>query len=132
MPFEELPHTADWSLRVWANSLPELFAESARGMNSLSGAKPIPGARITRSFTASAPEPESLLVAFLSELVYEAEQYRHIFDEFKIDLKTQNLDMVMTGSPILSIDKSIKAVTYHNLQIRSTEAGFEVEIVFDV
>jgi SHS2 domain-containing protein len=132
MPFDELPHTADWSIRVWANSLPELFAESARGMNSLSGAKPLPGVRISRAFTASAPEPESLLIAFLSELVYEAEHYHRIFDEFKIDLEIQNLNMVMMGSPILSINKSIKAVTYHNLQIRSTPAGFEVEIVFDV
>jgi SHS2 domain-containing protein len=36
------------------------------------------------------------------------------------------------GAPILSMDKAIKAVTFHNLQIQKTRRGVEVEIVFDV
>ena len=132
MPFEELHHTADWAIRVWAADLPGLFSESARGMNSLSGAQPAPGARLSRAFHAEASDAESLLVLFLSELVYAAEQERMVFDEFEIELNGTNLIASMSGAPILSINKSIKAVTYHNLQVRQTSAGFEVEIVFDV
>ena len=130
--FEELSHTADWQLRVWAPSLPELFAAAARGMNALSGAKPAPGPRVTRHFEAEAPEAESLLVAFLSELVWIAEQEKLVFDAFKVVLKDSKLKVRMSGSHILSVDKSIKAVTFHNLQIQKTVAGFQVEIVFDV
>lgn len=32
--FEELHHTADWSLRVWAGDRPALFEAAARRMNS--------------------------------------------------------------------------------------------------
>jgi len=130
--FEELSHTADWAMRVWAGSLPVLFAESARGMNALSGAKPDPSSRVSRTFETQAPDMESLLVAFLSELVWTVEQENLVFDEFKVVLKGSKLTVFMSGALILSLNKSIKAVTYHNLQIVKTKAGFQVEIVFDV
>jgi SHS2 domain-containing protein len=130
--FEELPHTADWAMHVWAGSLPGLFAEAAYGMNALSGLKPAPGPRISRTFEAEALDEESLLVEFLSELVWAAEQENLVFDNFHVVLTGSKLKAIMSGAPILSIDKSIKAVTYHNLQITKTERGFQVDIVFDV
>ena len=132
MPYEELPHTADWCLRVWAGSLPALFAEAARGMNALSGVRLAEGSRARRTFETAAPDPESLLVAFLSELVYAAEQEKLGFDMFMIDIEGQTLKVEMEGAPLLSLNKAIKAVTYHNLQIQQTARGYEIEIVFDV
>jgi SHS2 domain-containing protein len=132
MGFEELPHTADWSLRVWAKSLPALFAEAARGMYALSGANQAEGPKVKRTFEAEATDAESLLVAFLSELVYAVEQEHLIFDEFDVQVEGIKLKVEMSGAPILSLTKAIKAVTYHNLQIRPTARGYEVEIVFDV
>jgi SHS2 domain-containing protein len=132
MPFEELAHTADWALRVRAADLPELFAESAHGMNALTGARPAAGPRTHRTVNLSAPDAESLLVAFLSELVYAAEQEHLMFDKFKIQIEGQTLQAEMDGAPLESINKTIKAVTYHNLHIREIEGGVEVEIVFDV
>jgi len=130
--FEELPHTADWAVRVWAGSLPELFVEAARAMNTLSGVKPAPGPRCRRTIAANAPDVESLLVAFLSELVYLVEHEKLAFDIFKVDIQDTQLKVSMSGLPILSLGKSIKAVTYHNLLIRKTGRGFQTEIVFDV
>jgi SHS2 domain-containing protein len=130
--FAEISHTADWCLRVWAGSLPALFAEAAHGMHALTGALPARGPRLRRTFTAEAPDTESLLVAFLSELVYAVEQENLVFNAFKVVLKGSSLNVKMSGAPILSLNKAIKAVTYHNLKIRKTEAGYQVEIVFDV
>ena len=132
MPYEELQHTADWCLRVWAADLPSLFTEAALGMNALSGARLAPGPLLQRTFECVAPDPESLLVSFLSELVFAAEQEQLAFGNFRIGIEGQSLKVQMDGAPLLSIHKTIKAVTYHNLQIRQTGRGFEVEIVFDV
>ncbi len=132
MPYEEVQHTADWSLRVWAADLNELFAEAARGMNALTGARPAPGPASHRTLETTAPDPESLLVSFLSELVYAAEQEHLVFENFKVKVDDQRLKVEMEGAPLASVDKSIKAVTYHNLKIRKTERGYEAEIVFDV
>ncbi len=132
MPYEEVQHTADWCLRVWAADLPSLFVEAARGMNALSGARQTPGLLTRRTFESAAPDPESLLVSFLSELVYTAEQEHLVFDNFKVEVDGQKVKIEMEGTPLASVDKTIKAVTYHNLLIRRTERGLEVEIVFDV
>jgi len=132
MPFEEIPHTADWSIRVWAQDLPALLAESARGMYSLCGAEFVNQPRIKRSFEAEGMDDESLLVAFLSELVYYAEQEYAGFDDFEISIKNDRLKVEMEGAPLKSLSKAIKAVTWHNLKIIETVRGLEVEIVFDV
>jgi len=137
MPFEELSHTADWSLRVWAEDLAHLFVETARGMNSLAGVKLAEKPRVRRTFSASAQDTESLLVSFLSELVYHTEQDNLAFDDFDLSIDLEDgqpgrLSAILRGAPILSLDKAIKAVTYHNLQIQQTARGYEIEIVFDV
>ncbi len=136
MPYEELHHTADWCLRVWADNLPSLFAEAAQGMNALSGAQPAPGPVTRRTLSLSAPDAESLLVAFLSELIYAAEQEKVTFSRFNVTTLEHSdgweLKAEMDGAPLASATKTIKAATYHNLQIRQTDRGYEVEIVFDV
>jgi len=132
MGFEEISHTADWSVRVWAQDLPSLFVEAARAMNSLAGTVPGTGARLKRTFKAEAPDPESLLVAFLSELVYYQEQENLTFDTFDLRVTGEWLKAEMDGSQIASVDKAIKAVTYHNLKIEKTKDGIETTIVFDV
>ena len=137
MPFEELPHTADWAMRVWAEDLPTLFSEAATGMNALAGAVFAPGQRIEQAFETSAPDAESLLVAFLTELVYYAEQEHTGFDRFDLEINvdengTMWLRASLSGARLEELTKAIKAVTYHNLKIEKTGHGFEVTIVFDV
>jgi SHS2 domain-containing protein len=38
----------------------------------------------------------------------------------------------LEGAQLVSIDKEIKAVTYHNIAIKKTPRGLQVRIVFDV
>jgi len=132
MGFEEIPHTADWSIRVWADDLDGLLAESARGMYWLAEAEFVDQPRIKRTFEAEGIDGESLLVAFLSELVYYTEQENMGFDNFVIEIKNDTLKVEMEGAPLKSLSKVIKAVTWHKLEIRESARGLEVEIVFDV
>jgi SHS2 domain-containing protein len=132
MGFEEISHTADWSARIWAEDLPALFVEAARAMNSLSGIVIGNDPRVQRTFETEAPDAESLLVAFLSELLYYQEQKNLAFDKFDLRVAGQWLKVEMEGTQMASSEKAIKAVTYHNLKIEKTSQGFEVTIVFDV
>jgi SHS2 domain-containing protein len=131
MGFEEIAHTADWSVRVWAQDLPALFAEAAQAMNALAGTK-VAGPRLKKTFESEGPDAESLLVAFLSELVFLQEQENLAFDSFDLKLEAHRLRVDMEGAQITSLDKAIKAVTYHNMHIAETSRGVEVVIVFDV
>lgn len=133
MPFEEISHTADWSIRVWADDLAGLLTESARGMYVLANAEQSDGPRLKRALSLDAVDGESLLVAFLEELLYLAEAENLIFNSIgKMKIDGYQLKVEMEGAAITSIDKEIKAVTFHNLEIRQSARGLEVEIVFDV
>lgn len=132
MGFEEIPHTADWSIRVWADDLEKLLSESARGMLWLAGAVMVEKPRVDKTIFVDEPDDESLLIAFLSELVYFIEQENLGFDKFVLSIKNGRLKVEMEGAPLKSISKTIKAVTWHNLEIHKSAQGLEVEIVFDV
>jgi SHS2 domain-containing protein len=132
MGFKEIPHTADWCVHVWAEDLPSLFAGSASAMNALASTIIGKGLRVKRTFEADGSDVESLLVAFLSELIYYQEQENLAFDMFDLEVDNQKLNVEMEGAQIASADKAIKAVTYHNLKIEKTDRGFETTIVFDV
>ncbi len=129
---EEIPHTADWALKVWAEDLPQLFDEAAHGMSSLSGVRLERAPRLTRTLELEATDDESLLVTFLSELLYIQEQERIGFDQLDIVIHGTRLTAKMEGAPLASLAKPIKAVTFHNLKIACGEHGCQVELVFDV
>ena len=132
-PFREIDHTADWALEVWARTREALFVEAARGMYALAGAVPMEAPRTRRLVSLSAGDAESLLVAWLQELLYFTESEGLAFDEFHLaELTAERLEAEVVGAPVQHLAKVIKAVTYHNLAIRETEAGLAVTIVFDV
>jgi SHS2 domain-containing protein len=130
--FREIEHTADWELEVWAPDMAGLLEQAARGMYWMMGARLQPEQNQTRVMELKAIDPEGLLVAFLSELLYLIEQENLGFEKFDIQLNGLSLKAYLVGGRLASIDKGIKAVTYHKLAIRKTEEGFEVNIVFDV
>lgn len=132
MGFEELEHTADWALHVWAADLPTLFAEAARGMNALSGVALDRGQRVRRAVDLQGQDTESLLVSFLTELIYAQEHDFVGFDRFDLRISDGRVSGQLDGSSLKSLTKPVKAVTYHNLGISKTLRGYEVEIVFDV
>jgi SHS2 domain-containing protein len=130
--FREHEHTADWELEVWASDLSNLLKQAALGMYALAGLRLSSEPRIERRLQLSAPDAESLLVGFLQELLFISEIDGVGFDQFEIRLVDLTLDAMLVGTSISSISKEIKAVTYHNLQIRNTARGLEARVVFDV
>ena len=132
MGFEELPHTADVAMRIWAGDLPGLLVEAARALDVLAGVQLADEPVQSQVLNIESEDSESLLVAFLTELIYLAEQENMAFDKFDLSIKNNHLHAVLHGSSLISITKNIKAVTFHNLQIQLIPSGLQVEIVFDV
>ena len=130
--FEENRHTADWSLRIWAADRNGILEQGARGMYMLMDIQREGGPRAERELEISAQDIESLLVAFLSELLFILEQEGLVFDSFDLETSPTHVSARLSGVPCLSIGKEIKAVTYHKLAVKETLQGMEVTIVFDV
>lgn len=134
--FEELPHTADWSFRAFGRDLRELFENAAFAVSSLQGLTD-PDAKsaeeIRREVQVSGIDYESLLVNWLSELLYLQEANRESYHRFRVEsISPIALTAHAFGGPIRTIDKIIKAVTYHNLKIEQTPNGWEAVVVVDV
>jgi SHS2 domain-containing protein len=132
--FEEIEHTADWALRVRGQDLAGLFVNAARGMTSLL-VQELVGIplEIEKHFELEAGDAESLLVNWLSELAYWTEAEGVVFGEFKLHHITQtHLQATVQGGPVAYLQKHIKAVTYHNLEIVEVADGLEVTVVLDV
>lgn len=130
--FREIEHTADWELEVWAPNLPQLLEQAARGMYTLARVELQPGSREQRELDLPFFDPESLLVTFLSELLYLGSIENVAFSKFEFELKDDRLHANLEGGKIASLQKEIKAVTYHKLAVQKTEAGLRTRIVFDV
>ncbi len=134
MPFRELDHTADRALCVWASDLPALFAEAARGMFHLM-AEPAGDASPAgwQDIELEAIDRESLLVEWLNELLFLAEEGSHLFVAFRIDRLTGTHVQARAGwVPGVPTKAHVKAATYHNLQILETGSRLSVELTFDV
>ena len=129
----EIEHTADWQLEAWAPDLSGLLEQCARGMQALSGARLDPKAQsVWQTLELSAADPESLLVSFLSELLYISEQESLGFEAYELHLAGLELQARLQTRALVDLDKEIKAVTYHNLVIESSPQGFKTRVVFDV
>ncbi len=132
--FEEIEHTADRALRICGGDLEELLVNAARGLNSLLGADgDLNSTPLTKSIELDAMDAESLLVEWLSELAYWAEAEMLVFKTFDLqNVSPTHVRALIHGSRVTRMEKHIKAVTYHNLEIVKTESGLTATVVFDV
>ncbi len=132
--WEEIAHTADWSIRVWGQNRRALFENAARGMVSLIGGEAdLAREPAVRGFTLEADDWETLLVDFLTEILYLIEDNGVVCERVEVaSAAGHRLAATVEGRPGGRFNKEIKAVTYHNLAIRHTDRGFETTIVFDV
>ncbi|MBI5031313.1 MAG: archease [Chloroflexi bacterium] len=136
--FEEIPHTADWSFRAFGKDLRELFENAAFAMFSLEGMRETFRARDAsreraRKIEVNGIDYESLIVNWLTELLWLQESNRETYHRFEIDSLSQTeLRAQVFGAPYETLDKIIKAVTYHNLKIEQTSEGWQVTVVVDV
>jgi riboflavin kinase/FMN adenylyltransferase len=133
--FREVDHTADRALRVWGADLPALFAGAARGMYSLMAGPGGQGLVPTewRQVTLEAVDRETLLVAWLNELLYLAEAEELFFVDFQItSLSDTRLEARVGGVPAGVTRGDIKAATFHKLDLLRDDEGWSTVITFDV
>ena len=130
--WEEIDHTADLALHLWADDLADLFITAARGMFSLIAAPEEGAPSRAIEISLSALDVETLLVDWLNELLYLSETESLVFTGYELTHLTPNaLEATIVGKPVAMYYNYIKAATFHNLSVDATLDGYETEIVFD-
>ncbi len=131
--FAEIEHTADAALLVWGADLPALFVNAARGLAWLQAdpASVTPTVAVPVELTAD--DVETLLVAWLGELLYLGERDGVVFTDFDLaEVSPTHLRGTAYGGPPGERRRPVKAVTFSRLAVRPGPRGLETPIVFDV
>lgn len=135
MSFEELEHTADVLMRVRGATINEIFADAGRAMFHVMYG-PCEDRGIERQIDLEAENLESLLIDYLSELLFITEVENTVFCTFDVNLRGTRLSAVLRGEPFdparHSAGTIVKGISYFGLEIVKEEEGYVVEIIFDI
>ncbi len=136
-PYEVFDHTADIGIHAYGATLVELFMHTAMGMESLMVAPEQVQEISSHGITVTGHDTVSLLIAWLNALVLLFDTDYLLFREFKIETLTETqLIGQAFGEPYNSqrheLSSAIKAVTWHEAAIETTEYGYKARIIFDI
>lgn len=137
---EIIEHPADMGLNAWAQSLPELFAQSALALTSVLVDMNSISTKLSKTIELSAANKEDLLYKWLSEILYLYDGEKKLFRHFDIGItagnKEFNLRAILHGEKYNKgrhqIRTYVKAITYHQLAIKPCKNGFEATIFLDI
>ena len=138
--FEILEHTADIGMAAYGKTKREVFINSARGMfEIIAGGNETLKENFYDKIKLEADNLEGLLFAWLNELLYISETRLVILNKFYIkELSDFQIKAEVEGMkinpPSVKIEKEIKAVTYHRLEIKKDEESglWRAQVIFDV
>lgn len=136
-PFEILEHTADIGFRVWGAAPAELFENSASAMMDIMAETELIEPAETINVEVQGENYESLLVNWLSEVLYLFDADRFAASSFEIDsIDARSLRARLIGQarqpgrhPWKLI---VKAVTYHQLKVAESGGRWEAQVFLDI
>ena len=136
-PFELLEHPADVGVVAHGITLAEAFVHAAQGMFSVM--VNLDGVREEeeRSLAVKAHDWPSLLVAWLSELIYFSDVDNLVFKRFEIrQMEPYSLQASAYGEKIdrqrHELGAGVKAITHHMLEVGEDEDGYRVQVLLDI
>jgi len=135
--YEPLEHTADIRIRVWAPDLPAFLRTAAEAMADQILDRATVAQTRAIAVRAEGADREELLVSWLEEVLsaFEIEGLA-VGSVEPVEADDNSVSGVLKGEDFDSdkheVRNVIKAVTWHDLEVRETDRGIEAVIVFDV
>ena len=131
-----IDHTADIGIIARGKDLPALFFNAAAGMLSLLTDVDTLRQDIDREIRLEADDRETLLVAWLNEILYIIYTEKMVLCKFDILIEGNRLKAICAGQELdpkdHRISREIKAATYHDLEIVERDGEYSAKIIFDI
>ena len=136
-PFRLLEHTADIGFEAFGATRQDVFRNAARAlmhlMVDLETIAPCEG----KPLGAEASDMPSLLVNWLSEILYLFDAEGWLFRDFEVkNLTDHSLAAMAQGEKFdrtrHQVKLLVKAVTYHQLDLRETAQGWRAQVYVDI
>jgi len=135
--FEWVDHTGDLGVRVFGETLPQLFGQAAQALTSIfTDAKAI-RLKETRRVFLDANTDEELLISWLNELVYLFDTEGLLFKTYDVlSVRDHHLEALALGEIYDEgrhpIKNAVKAATYHQLKIENRQGVWTAQVIFDL
>ncbi|MEF8873635.1 MAG: archease [Candidatus Thermoplasmatota archaeon] len=137
MSYELFDHTADVGINAHGEDLEEAFEETAKGMFSIMTDLSKVDENEEHHIEIEEDKWESLLIQFLSELIYLHEVKSVLFREFEVKLEESEERKKITAKAVgeeidlekHEIDTAVKAVSYHDLTV---DIEGNIKIILDI
>ncbi|MEN6479439.1 MAG: archease [Anaerolineales bacterium] len=133
--YRERAHPADLCLEVWGVDRAALYRNAAKALFETLDFCLAPTAEpASCSIALQAPDPETLMVDWLSELLYQSDIQRAWWHTFDLHQVTPTvLRGTVLGQRPATPRREVKAVTYTGLEISQDDRGqWSATITFDV
>lgn len=135
--FELLEHPADIGFRARGATPAELFENSALALVSIALDPSAVEPRQEFAFEAEGGDYESLLVNWLSEVLWWLDGKRIAFHSFQVThIEPSGLRATARGEPCdperHPARLGVKAVTYHQLRVAREDGGWVAEVYLDI
>ena len=137
--FRFFDHIADVGMEITADSAADLFITAGKGLMEWIGSPPSTRAVHKSTVNVAADDMDSLLVAWLQELLY---RFYHLHS-YLMDASAFDLDMDrLTVKAVLQEKiweeslshnyREVKAVTYHQLKIERYGPRWRASVILDI
>lgn len=131
--FKILDHLADLKIRAWGKNLPEVFINMATGMLQAQKHHFSKPTRAEREITVSSTDKHSLLIDFLSEILYLSAVNKEVYPQINItQFSETKLKAKLQAVKVNQFDLEIKAVTYGQGEVKKIKDGWEAIVIFDI
>jgi SHS2 domain-containing protein len=135
--FEFVDHTGDLGVRVFGQTLPELFEQAAEALTFILTDPETIRIKEARKFLLKAKTDEELLITWLNELVYLFDTQGLLFKAFEVfSVHDQHLEALAQGEIYVEgrhpIKTTVKAATYHQLKIENHQGVWTALVIFDL
>jgi len=135
--FEILDHTADIGIIVHGENLRALFENAGEAFfHLITDLRKVKG-RIEKRVSIGGESLDRLMVDWLSELLYLHDVENLLFKGFKVDsVGEDGLKAAVKGEPFREgvhvIKTEVKAVTYHQIEVRHENRGWRAQVILDL
>ena len=132
-----IDHTADFGMQVFGSDSQELFSNAALALFDVITDMDVLEGRNSCNITASGEDWPDLMINWLREVLYLWNGKEMLVKSVQILSLSENnisakiyFDAYMPDRHIIKTE--IKAVTYHQIQVKSSPSGWEARVIFDI
>ncbi len=125
-----IEHTADAGFIIKGETTNDLFLNAAKALCNLMEVEEIAPVK-EEKITLEAPSKEELLILWLNEIIFLAEQKSIIPKDIHIIFEGNKI--IVNFKPVrVTIRVEVKAATYYKVGIKKTKTGYSTDIFFDL